>query len=115
MKEDKIIINSIYYGIIVLSIFIALIFGFGYVNANYIKTVGKAKQNTEREVYEETNSFTKAKRQQAIKLYKEWKECKTKEDKAAIETIIQMDFADFDEDKYIKNPELLSFIKKAKY
>ena len=101
--------------ILVMVLFVGLSYGMGWIGVHQTKTIGKSQQNAEREVYEETNSFTKAKRQQAIKLFKEWKECETIEDKRAIETIIQMDFADFDEDKYIRNPKLLSFIKKAKY
>jgi len=101
--------------ILVISLFVGLSYGFGWIRVHQTKTIKKAQQNAERVVYENTNSFTKAKRQEAIKLYKEWKECKTIEDKKAIETIIQMDFADFDEDKYIRNPKLLNFIKKAKY
>lgn len=111
MKTWKIVLLSIL-GIILL---IGLSFGSGMLDVFYTKTVGKAKQNAQREVYEETNSFTKAKRMEAIKLYKEWKEAETEEDKKAIETIIQMDFADFNEDKYITNPKLLNWIKKSKY
>ena len=111
MKTWKIVSLSIF-GILLL---IVLTFATGILDVFYTKTVGKAKQNAQREVYEETNSFTKAKRMEAIKLYKEWQEAKTPEDKKAIETIVQMDFADFNEDKYITNPELLNWIKKAKY
>ena len=102
-------------GILVIGLLVGLSYGFGWIGVHQTKTIKKAQQNAERVAYEETNSFTKGKRQEAIKLYKEWKECETEEDKKAIETIVQMDFADFDEDKYITNPKLLNWIKKAKY
>ena len=111
MKIWKIILYSIL-GIILI---VVLSFGTGMLNVFYNKTVGKAKQNVEREVYEETNSFTKAKRMEAIKLYKEYNECKTDEERKAIETVASMSFADFDEDKYIKDYNLLQWIKQVKY
>ena len=111
MKTWKIILFSI----LGIALMIGLSFGTGMLDVFYTKTVGKAKQNAKREVYEETNSFTKAKRMEAIKLYKEYNECKTDEERKAIETVASMSFADFDEDKYIKDYKLLQWIKKMKY
>ena len=99
----------------IIGLIIALSFGTGMLDVFYTKTVGKAKQNVKREVYEETNSFTKAKRMEAIKLYKEYNACKTDEDKKAIEMVASMSFADFDEDKYITDYKLLQWIKQVKY
>ena len=102
---------------IILGIFaiFALVVIIGISRVYYTKTIGKEQQNANREVYENTNSFTKAKRQEAIKLYKEYQECETDEERKAIETVAAMSFADFDEDKYITNQELLKWIKKVKY
>jgi len=52
---------------------------------------------------------------EAIKLYKECNSCKTDEERKAIEVTASMSFADFDEDKYIKDPKLLQWIKQVKY
>lgn len=111
MKTWKIIFFIIL-GIITL---IGISFATGMLDVLYTKTVGKAKQNATREVYEQTNSFTKAKRMEAIKLYKEYNECKTDKERTAIATVARMSFADFDEDKYITDYTLLQWIKQVKY
>ena len=113
MSRDalKILLGSI----LVIAGLIALSFIFGWTDVIYTKTIGKEKQNAQREVFEETNSFTKGKRQEIIKYYKEWKEAETIEDKKAIETIVSMSLADFNEDKFITDAKLLSWIKKVKY
>ena len=107
----KVFLGTIAFIVLVLGLSLA----FGWFDVYYTGTVGKAKQNVERKVYEETNSFTKAKRMEAIKLYKEYQECETDEERKAIETVARMSFADFDEDQWIKDSTLLSWIKKMKY
>ena len=111
MKTWKIILLSI----LGIALLVGLSFGTGMLDVFYTKTVGKAKQNAKREVFEETNSFTKAKRQEIIKYYKEWKEAETLEDKEGIETILSLSLADFDEDRFIKDAKLLSWVKTVKY
>lgn len=111
MKTWKIVLLSI----LGIALLVGLSFGTGMLDVVYTKTVGKAKQNAKREVFEETNSFTKAKRQEAIKYYKEWKLAETIEDKKAIEITISMSLADFNEDKHITDIVLLNWIKKMKY
>jgi len=112
MKEIFRIIGIVLIGALVL---MTLTYGFGWFGVGYKKTVGKELKNADREIYEETNSFTKAKRQEIIKYYKEWNEVETLEDKKAIETILSMSLADFNEDKFIKDAKLLSWVKKVKY
>ena len=111
MKTSKIVWLSV----LGIAILIALSFGTGMLDVLYTKTVGVAKQDAQREVFEETNSFTKAKRQEAIKYYKEYQEAETDKERKAIETVVAMSLADFDEDKYITDDLLLSWIKKMKY
>jgi len=107
---------KIFLGIIAtILIMLGLSYGFGWYKVFYTGTVEKAQQNVERKVYEETNSFTKGKRMEIIKYYKEYQECKTDEERKAIETVVSMSLADFDEDKFIKDPELLQWVKKMKY
>lgn len=101
--------------ILIIGVFIGMSYGFGWIGVHQTKTIGKAKQNAERTVFEETNSFTKGKRQEIIKAYKEWMQAKTAEDKQAIEAYISMSLADFDEDRFIKDPKLLSWVKRIKY
>lgn len=105
------------FGIIIGAIIflVALSFGLGWVGVGYTKTVGKAKQNAQREVFEETNSFVKAKRQEAIKYYKEYHSAETDEERKAIEIVVSMSLADFDEDRHINDYTLLNWIKEMKY
>lgn len=111
MKTWKIVL----YSILGIALLIAIGFGTGMLDGVYTKTVGKFRQEAKREVFESTNSFTKAKRQEAIKYYKEYLQAETEQDKKAIESIVSMSLADFDEDKYITDLKLRSWIKKMKY
>ncbi|MGK0449325.1 MAG: hypothetical protein ACJA2M_003131 [Polaribacter sp.] len=99
-------------GIILL---LTLSYGFGWFGVGYKKTVGKALKNADREIFEETNSFTKAKRQEIITSYKEWKLCEDEQCKKGIENILSLSLADFNEDKFITDAKLLSWVKNVKY
>ena len=112
MKE---VFKYIGIGVLVLGLLIGASYGFGWIGVHQTKTIGKAQKNANREVYEETNSFTKGKRQEIIKYYKEWSEAETLEDKKAIETILSMSLADFDEDRFITDAKLLNWVKRVKY
>jgi hypothetical protein len=96
-------------------VLVALSFGTGMLDVLCTKTVGIEEQDAKREVFESTNSFTKAKRQEAIKYYKEYLGAETDEEKKAIEVTVRMSLADFDEDTYITDAVLLSWIKDMKY
>lgn len=112
MKDIAKIIGIV---LIVAIVGIGLSYTFGWVGVHQTTTYKKAQQNADREVFEETNSFVKAKRQECIKLYKEYLEADTEEDRKAIETIVSMSLADFDEDRHITDAKLLSWIKRMKY
>lgn len=105
------------FGLLVLvsALLLGLTYGFGWFGVGYTKTVGKAQKKAEREVYEQTNSFVKGKKQEVIKYYKEFLEAETAEEKQAIKSIVSMSLADFNEDEYITEPKLLIFIKQSKY
>ena len=103
----------IFLGFIIL--FALIMYGFGWAKVGYTKTVEKAQQNAERVVYERSNSFVKGKRQEIIKAYKEWSSTDSTEERKALETILALSLADFDEDAHIDDAILLSWIKKVKY
>jgi len=109
MKTSTIILLSI----LGLLLIIGLTFGLGYTGALYTRTVVKTQQNSERKVFEETQSYVQGKRQELIKLHHEWMNANADE-KLAIESTIRISFANFDENK-INEPELYSFLKKIKY
>ena len=109
MKTWKIVLLII--GAIVL--LIALDFGFGFLGVFKTKTVGKAQQNVQREVFEQTQSYVEGKRQIALKYYKEYLQADD-DSKKALKSIVSQDFANFDEDKYLTG-ELRNFIHNCKY
>lgn len=101
--------------VIVVASLIGLSYGFGWVGVHQKATIGKAMQNVDREVFEESNSFTKAKRQEAIKYYREYLQSTSEDERQAIKVTIGMSLADFDEDRFIDNRKLLEWIKDMKY
>ena len=74
------------------------------------KLFGPAWEDARRDVYENTNSFTKAKVQEATKLRLEYLKSDDPAVKNALQSTIQMSFADFDVDKYVKNDELRQWV-----
>lgn len=111
MRTAK-VIGLVILGIVIL---VGLVIGGGWLKVYLTGSVGAAQQDVEREVFENTNSFVKAKRQDATKSYKEYLLADTEKERKAIEIYISMSLADFDEDKYIDNAKLLSWIKQMKY
>lgn len=99
--------------VLILITLIVLDFGFGYLGVFKTKTIGKAQQNAQREVFEQTQSYVESKRQCAVKYYKEYVKLPDSS-KAGLRAIVAHDFANFDEDKYL-NGEILRFIKLCKY
>lgn len=108
MKTWKIVL-LVFSGLLLL---IVLDFGFGFVGVFKTKTVGKAQQNAQREVFEQTQSYVEGKRQEALKFYKEYKDAEP-EDRGAIEEMVSHSFANFDEQK-LSEP-LKSFVYNCKY
>jgi len=100
---------------IIVGIGVGLSYGMGWFKVGYTETVGKAQQDAETKVFENSNAFTKAKKQEALKAYKEYMLTDDETAKKAILYTVGMSLADFDEDKYITDVKLRSWIKKAKY
>jgi hypothetical protein len=97
-----------------IAVLIGLYFGLGYLGVIHTRTVGKAQQNAQREVFENTQSYVEGKRQEAIKFYKEYREAKTDADKNAIKMMVSQNFANFDQDKYLEEP-VRTFVYNCKY
>jgi len=95
-----------------LVLIIGLSFAFGWTDVLFTKTVGKAKQDAKREVFEQTQSYVEGKRQEALKFYKEYKAADV-EDREAIEEMVSHSFANFDESK-LSDP-LKQFVYQCKY
>jgi len=108
---------KIWHGILifvfVLSALVGMSYGLGWIGVHQTKTIGKAKQNAQREVFEQTQSFVEGKRQSALKYYKEYQSLNENQ-KTALKNIIAQDFANFDEDKYLTG-DLRNFIHNCKY
>jgi len=106
---------KIFLGFVAFLVCICLLsWGFGWFDVFQTKTVGKAQQNAEREVFEQTQSYVQGMRQQLIKYHHEWMNA-DKDSKLAIEATIRINFASFNEDKYLEDfPDLYNFLKNVK-
>ncbi len=97
---------------LLLGVLTGLSYGFGWIGVHQTKTIGKAQQNAERVVFEETQGYVEGKRQEALKLYKEYRNA-TDEEKASIKEIVSLSFANFDEKKL--SSKLQKFVSDCKY
>jgi len=95
-----------------LVVIIALNFAFGWVDVGYTKTVGKAKENARREVFEQSQSYVEGKRQELTKYRLEYQRTKDSTEKEAIRQTILQSFANFDEKKLPY--DLLQFLQDIK-
>ena len=82
--------------------------GTGYFGVLRTKTVEKAQQNANREVFEQTQSFVEGKRQELVKLHHEWVKSDA-DSRKDIEATIRVSFANFDADKII-DPQMHAFL-----
>lgn len=109
--------KNVLLGIAGFVLFIGLIIGmsyaFGWVGVHQTKTIFKAKENAKREVFEQSQSYVEAKRQAALKYYKEFQNSNDAQ-KNSLKYIISQDFSNFDEDKYLTG-ELRNFIHGCKF
>jgi hypothetical protein len=101
----------IFLGIIVFTLL--LNWGFGWFDVFNTRTVGKAKEDARREVFENTQSYVEGKRQEATKLRLEYMRSSDELEKKAIKSAVALSFANFDEDKL---PTVLrDFVYDMKY
>lgn len=98
--------------LIVLVLLTGLGQGLGWFSVFSTKTLGKAKQNAETEVFYKTQAFKDAKKQAAIKYYKEYIKS-TPDEKKIICDLISQEFSNFDESEL--DYRLAKFISNCKY
>ena len=79
-------------------LFIGVVFGLQYVGIVNYKFFAPKYQNAQREVFENSQSFTEGKRQDLIKYYHEWINSDKYGKKALKEMVIE-DFASYDINK----------------
>jgi hypothetical protein len=112
MSAKRIITWSVVGFFLLLILGAGLELGTGYFGVLKKKTVGKAMQNAEREVFEETQSYVHGKRQEALKYYNEWQESDA-EGREIIENQVANVFAYFDEENL--TGEVKTFVSNCKY
>lgn len=109
LSTTKIIITwmSWFVGFIVVLIILEL------VGLGFFKFFGPVKENINREIYENTQSFNEGKLQDLAKYFKEYNETQENENRVAIQTVIQTQFAYFDAEK-VQNQKLKTFLIKMR-
>ena len=92
--------------------FILLVMGvsllFGWFSVGYTSTVGKAQQNAERKVFEQTQSYVEGKRQEVTKYRYEYLKAKDRDEREAIKATLRTSLANFDKSKL--DYDLQSFV-----
>jgi len=99
--------------IVVIGGLTGLSFGLGWVNVGYTKTVGKAQQNAQRTVFEETQSYVEGKRQEVAKFRYEYLKSKDPQEKTAIRSMLRSSLANFDKTKL--DQDMVSFLDSISY
>lgn len=91
---------------------IGLSYGTGWIGVHQTRTIGKAQQNADREVFEQTQSRVDGKRQEALKAYREYLKADDS-GKAAIKEMVAFSFASFDENQL--TGKVKTFVSNCKY
>lgn len=89
--------------------FLVLLFALELIGLQWTRFFAPKRENIRREVFENTKSYTHGKIQDLSKYYGEYQKADNVEDKAAIASLIKMQFAEFDEKK-INNAKLKQFL-----
>jgi hypothetical protein len=103
MKEE------LFYWVKFALVLILVVFGFGLLRLGYKSYFAPKHAEVDREVFENTKSYVHGKTQDLAKYYREYQETEDMEDKAAIQEMIVMQFAEFDS-KNVKNESLRRFL-----
>jgi len=91
-----------------IGLFLSFCFGIHLGSLKWDGFFAKEKANIERQVYEESKSYTHGKAQALAKYYQEYKAAEP-EDRVIITNVIRMEFGTFDENK-LTNTTLKSFL-----
>lgn len=89
--------------------FCAIVFGFGMADLEWFKFFAPRKENIRREVFENTKSYTHGKIQDLAKYYDEYRKIEDITEKSAVESVVKMQFSNFDA-SVIYNQQLKSFL-----
>ena len=104
---------AILFGIIIAGTIVD--FTTGYIGVFKTRTLGVAQENAERLKFEQTQSYVEGKRQEALKIYKEYLLADSAT-KISLKHIVVMQFGNIDEAKMNNfSPELKRFIYNCKY
>ena len=79
--------------------FLILMFILQFAGLEWFRFFQPRRENIKREVFENTKSYTQGKIQDLGKYYAEYQKAETREDKMALEGVIKMRYAEFDEKK----------------
>jgi len=108
--------KDVFKGLGILAVLVIIIMGlslaFGWFDVGYTKTVGKAKQNAETEVFYETQAFVDAKNQEAAKLYREYMRG-DEDDKEIIMNQASHTFSSVKVDEIIRDDDIKTFINNC--
>ena len=91
---------------------IAIVFILELVGLGFSKFFEPKRENIRREIFEETKSYVHGKTQDLSKYYNEWRKAETK-DKEAIESLVRMQFAEFDSEN-IRETKLKNFLTQIR-
>lgn len=85
---------------------------FGWFGVGYTSTVGKAQQNAETQVFQNSQAYIQGKNQEVNKLKLEYELAKGQDEKHAIRVTILNDLAGFDQNKL--SSDLREFVDKLR-
>ena len=110
MKPGKIVGISL----LVIIGLIGLSWGGTALGLLHMKVFEPKRQNIQREIFENTQSYVEGKRQEAIKDYKEWLLADDPSSKKALENLAAHKFANFDHVKYLEVGPVKTWVHNCK-
>ena len=110
LKEDTYIASNVLARIAIFVIALVVLCGVGGVV--YTRTIGKAQQNAEREVFKNSVAYTEQAASFLAKSYQEYNEAESKTDKSTIMEYVIMRYPNLDTDS-IDNDTLRQFYIKC--
>ena len=113
-QEVMAVVKPVAIGIIVvISIFILIGFGSGYIQAFYNRTVGVEIESSKRDIYKENKSHVEGMIKDLANYKMQYEKAESEKEKSAIRSRITNDFANFDTEK-IDNVGLQIFLEEMR-